>query len=46
MKFTAFSSTTPIYMLFCMFGMLSIASAVAIPNPAPAASAVDGTQGM
>ena len=35
MKFTAFAST------LSMFGMLSVVSAAAIPNPAPAA--VDGT---
>jgi len=42
MKFTAFPSTMPIYMFFfSMLGMLSIVTAVAIPNAAPAA--VDGT---
>lgn len=42
MKLTAFPSTTPIYMFFfSMLGMLSVVTAVAIPNAGPAA--VDGT---
>ena len=41
MKLATFISTMSIYMLFSMFGMFSIATAAAIPNPEPAA--IDGT---
>jgi len=48
MRFTAFSNTTSIYMFFfSMCGMLSIVTAVALPNAAPAAAGGTGvTPGM
>lgn len=36
-----FVTSMPIYLFFSMFGMLSVVTAAAIPNTAPAA--VDGT---